>query len=683
MLRTHLLPLAGYALLSVLLTYPLVAAFRSELVGGPIARADGWQNVWAGWWSLYALRHAQSPFVTPLLYHPQGISLLLQTLNITNWALTLPVQLVLGPLAAYNAAVLLGFALSGYTAYLLVLRVVEHRQAALFAGACFTAAPFHVGKFYDGQLEHVALQWLPLYALALYAATQRLSWRRLALCALALLLVSYTSWYYTIFCAVYTLVDLGWLALAERRPRHAALLGAGLAAAGLVIVAPALWVALNAPPDLRPSAHWVTQARQSASDLSELFLPSALHPIWGAPIQVLQERFHPNNSGWLVTPGYTVPALAVYGAARAWRQARRWALLLVALALLALGGSLKVGGYDTGIPLPYRLLELLPGANLGRRPSHFMALALLPLVVLVGFGLRDCFRRYTARGAGWLVFALALLVAVEYLPRAKERSRLDVPPAYALLAGQDGAVLDVPSNQGGLDGLSMTLKHQLVHNRPIIGGYVSRRPDYWLTSAPGVSRLWRLRCDAELPVVDAQSALASLSFYGVRNIVLNLPALTGPQERCARSTLERWGLAPQPGSDDRTLLYRLPLVEAQPFAYLHDGWYSVEHEAGASWRWMGRRGELVVVNTTGQVATMLLELTLTSYREARSLNVYLGERQVGQLTVQPGPARVYRLPLHSGAGEQMLALEAAAETDPAANRQISVRLSAVRIVAPD
>ena len=94
--------------------------------------------------------------------------------------------------------------------------IVDHAPAALFAGACFTAAPFHVARFYDGQLEHVALQWLPLYALALYNAGRRLSWRRLALCALALLLVSYTSWYYTIFCAAYTLVDLGWLALAER-----------------------------------------------------------------------------------------------------------------------------------------------------------------------------------------------------------------------------------------------------------------------------------------------------------------------------------------------------------------------------------------------------------------------------------------------------------------------------------
>src|SRR5689334_4048406 len=85
--RRHGLLLAAYVCLSVALTYPLVGHFQTGIVGGPIARADGWQNVWAGWWSLYALRHGLNPFVTQMLYYPNGTSLLLQTLNITNWIL--------------------------------------------------------------------------------------------------------------------------------------------------------------------------------------------------------------------------------------------------------------------------------------------------------------------------------------------------------------------------------------------------------------------------------------------------------------------------------------------------------------------------------------------------------------------------------------------------------------------
>lgn len=680
--RFHGLLLAGYVLLSVGITYPLVNHFQTGIVGGPIARADGWQNVWAGWWSFYALRHGLNPFVTQMLYYPNGISLLLQTLNIPNWILTFPAQLVWGPIAAYNASALLGFILSGYITYLFVQRVVQQRVAAALAGACFTAAPFHVAKFYDGQLEHVTLQWLPLFALATFVVIEQLSWRRLALWTVALTLVSYTSWYYTIFCAAYLGVSVFWLGFAERQWRRAGMLTIIFACLGFLIVSPALISVLQSGEDMRPAAHWIDQARESSADLTELFLPSALHPIWGSAIQSIQEGYHPNNTGWLITPGYTVLAVALYGAIRTWRESARWVTLFLALIVLALGDTLHIAGYDTGIPLPYRLLELIPGANLGRRPSHFVALALIPLVVLVGLGLRDIWQRAEHKRV-LLVFLFATSVAVEYTPRSKELTSLDVPPAYATLVDGSGAIFDIPANAGALDDLSDTLKHQIVHNRPIIGGYVSRRPDYLLTAAPGIRQLWRLRCSEDGTSDPAEAALGALSYYGVRDVVINTANLSADKNACAQQLLTGWGMAPAQGSDSQVTIYHIPTVPAQSFLFPYEGWYATERSANQAWRWMGQQGTLVLANTTSNRTTLLIKLTLESYRIPRTVRVVVNDTDVARLTVTPGQARTYRLPIESPPGEQVLSFYTDAEPDPAPDteRLISIAMGDAMVEA--
>jgi hypothetical protein len=675
----HISVLVLYLIIGCVLTYPLISEFGTAVYGGPIARADAWQNVWAGWWSSYALTNGLNPFYTPMLYAPQGTSLVLQTLNLPNGLMSFPVQLLFGPVAGYNFAVLLGFMLSGYTAFLLVHRISQDWLASAVAGAVFTALPFHVAKFYDGQLEHVSLQWLPLYALALLLVMEQITWKRVLLWFLALALVSYTSWYYTFFCVAYTGVSLIWLAWGERRLKDAIIVGLIYSAITVIVVLPALWTVLQSNDAMRPAAHWIEQARESSADLVEFFLPSALHPWWGEPIQRLQEGYHPNNTGWLIAPGYAALIVALYGAIREWRSARLWILLLASMSILALGGSLKVAGYDTGIPLPYRLFEVVPGANLGRRPSHFAALAYIPLVVLIGLALRDWRQKLPAKYP-LLVVIFAIVAAIEYTPRPKERTALDVSPTYESLYGEDGTIFDVPANAAGLDDLSDTLKHQMVHYRPIMGGYVSRRPDYWLNLAPGIRQLWRLRC-AEDPISDpTPQALNAFNYYGVRTIVLDTTNLSVSKADCGTQLLTDWGLVARPSTDPSVIAYDVPLQEASSFTYLSEGWHLPDSTKDL-WRWMGARGNLIVVNATDHATTMMLQFTLESYRIPRTVQVISNEQILGEFTVTPGQARVYRLPIESKPGDQLLSLHTDAEPDPApdAERLISIAISQVEL----
>ena len=100
--REHLVVLGLYLLPTLYLLARVLPRFGSVIPGGPVADIDGWQNVWSLWWVQHALSHGENPFFTSMLFYPVGVSLYLQTLNITNGLLTLPVQLLAGPIAAYN-----------------------------------------------------------------------------------------------------------------------------------------------------------------------------------------------------------------------------------------------------------------------------------------------------------------------------------------------------------------------------------------------------------------------------------------------------------------------------------------------------------------------------------------------------------------------------------------------------
>lgn len=176
----HLLILLGYLALALWLTWPAGIYLRDAYFtsGNNIFffpdTPDAPQNIWNFWWVGRALAGGQNPFFTPLLYYPQGVQMLLQTLNIVAIGLTLPANWLLGPLAAYNLAAILGVALTGYFGFLLARAFAPGTAGPLLAGALLTACPLHIAKLDSGQLNFVSVQWLVLFMLsAVWLVTPR------------------------------------------------------------------------------------------------------------------------------------------------------------------------------------------------------------------------------------------------------------------------------------------------------------------------------------------------------------------------------------------------------------------------------------------------------------------------------------------------------------------------------
>ena len=437
-LWSHLWPLVGYCLLTLLLTYPLVMRFAAAIPGDGF---DGWQNYWNLWWMKVALLQQQRlPFTTDLLYHPTGVSLYFHTLNPFNGLLTLPVQLAWGLLPAYNTVVLFSFAIGGYGAYLLARYALNTQYPisntqypipniqlpAFIAGLIYTFAPFHFAHLL-GHMQVISLQWIPFYILYLLKAlTPRpptpthhpsslvphpssLIPRDTLLAAFFLILVGLCDWYYVFYCLLFTALLLIYRACRRRLTVRAGLIVLGIGLIFGLVLSPLLAPMVREARQFRFMVPDPAQTRTLSADLLAFVTPQEFHPLWGQQARAWASGFTSTTSERMVFAGFVPLLLALIAILPVRnRLAQRhskletpnpkhvtlWALSLLFFFVLSLGPALHIGG-RTGllpgggeIPLPYALLHrLVPFLNISRSVSRFDVMVMLSLAVLAAFGL--------------------------------------------------------------------------------------------------------------------------------------------------------------------------------------------------------------------------------------------------------------------------------------------------------
>ena len=479
-------PVLGlYLLLALVVTFPLVLHFGSALPGDG---RDAWQNYWDYWWLRTALAEWRNPYHTPLLYAPYGAPLYLHTLNPFNGLVTLPIGILFGLTAAYNSVVILSLTLAAFFAALLVGHVSGGRRAGFIGGIIYAFGSYHFAHLL-GHANLIASEWLPAYILALIVATEARGHARIAPAFgafISLILLTFCDWQYVLFAGVFTACYALYHALARRSfvPLAVAMAVGG---AWAIVAAPLLLATARELRDTAGDRPAVLGAENFSADLISFFVPSPLQAWWGA----WAERV----GGLAVAPavergvflGVLPLLLALCGLWLARRRAAFWGLFALLAFLLALGPLLQIAGHPFGrVPLPYRLVQLIPGVNVSRVPARFALLVTLALAVLGGLGLVGLRARFPRLDQGmWrsvVTPLLAVALLAEHVAAPYPLTATEVPPFYQELAasGEQGAVLEIPfsmTRSGSLFG-------QTVHGHPIVGGYLSRPLAYPLLDLP-------------------------------------------------------------------------------------------------------------------------------------------------------------------------------------------------------
>ncbi len=717
----HLGVLLAYGLLALALTYPLAAHLGSHVPGNGV---DDPPLTWNLWWVPAALLEpGRNLFQSDYLFYPLGINLSFYTLTVLNGLLSIPLQAVLPLVTTSNLLLLSSFVLGGYGAFLLALVVVPKRGQmaaylpAFVAGLIYAFSSSKLFYAALGQWNIASSQWIPFYALALVLLARRPQSLRLAfLAGLFLLFQAYAELTYASFLVLFTGLWLVWSLLVPpadlppgtRRQRAAQLvLATGLVALVFLCgMVPQLAAML---PDLRSEGDIWAQgggfADVFSADLLGFFVPTGLHPLLGD----LGARFAFHRSvGQQIYPGYLVLGLALLGAV-VWRRrpaARFWGLSALTFWLLTLGPTLRLNGQDTGVPLPFALVEQLPFFQGNRYPSRYSVMLTLSLALLAAMGLawllgRLAVRRERAAKSGkgtalvhrWLAPGALLLVCgvllFEHLSVPLPLSNMAVPAVYETIVREmpgDFTLLDLPlawrngSRVTGTQDPAIMFEqyYQSVHGKRLLAGNTSRNPRIkfqYFAEAPIIDSIIALETghtlDPAAVAADAAIAPQVLRFLGVQAIVVH-PEIVGPamvpylEAILPLETLYR---------DDETVAYRVQLpAAAWPESWtarandrlgrlsFAEGWSAPAGEA----IWAQRPTVRLLVPSPGGQAQM----SFSAYAPGpgQRLQVQTGDQSLPWLPLSPG-WHDYELDLHlhPGLNEIWLSFE---ELYPAAGTRL-------------
>jgi hypothetical protein len=444
---------------TLLLTWPLAARLGSAL---PAGAGDLWQNLWNFWWWGQALAAGESPWWTPLQFHPRGADLALHTHSPFNMLLFARIA---EPATAYGLAVLFSTWLAAFGAYLLGRELSGSARAGLVAALVFAFFPNRL----EQTLEHLNLfstQFLPLTVWAYLRLVRQggLRW-----------VLALGGFFAANALCDWQLATLGLLLLAVlgvatlwRPPRPRAALARDLGLAGAVAVGltlPAAWPVVEA---VGSGQAFQKPAVEKGVDLAFLLRPHFHHPLWGDwTLDAYRERRAYPSAGFTAYLGLVPLLLAGVAVARRRAGAAFWAGLFGASLVLALGAHAHLDGrLLRGVTLPFAWFEPLPVLSTLRVANRFLIPASLALAVLAALG--------AGRRASDVRFAgILLVVALDYLWLPYPLAPLETSALYAKLraGAAPGAVLNVPFTDS--PGAVGSLRAQIGHGRPIAGGYVS------------------------------------------------------------------------------------------------------------------------------------------------------------------------------------------------------------------
>ncbi|MEO6259632.1 MAG: hypothetical protein ABIP63_04750 [Thermoanaerobaculia bacterium] len=438
---------AFFVALAMVMTWPLVMVLPRALA----FPGDPYINTWILDWDWYATFHHPLSLFDANVFYPARYSLAYSE-NLFGIALLLfPLRaLGAGPITAYNIALLAGFAVCGFSAFLLGRYLSGSAIAGLCAGIFYAFVPFRFTHL--SHVQHVWSGTIPLMLLALLRYRDRPTWKRAAVFGAAFLFNGLVNMHWLLFGTVAIVMTIAIL-----RPRIVPLATALLVASLLLV--PFLLPYLSAAKMYGMQRGWRETKGYSAR--ASDWLVSNFHNHVYARLR--NPSIDPER--WLF-PG----ALALVVSIAAFRTQRRRELAL-SLAWIALGffGSLGIH-----FVLHRYLFRHVPGFRGIRVPARWAMIAYVGLSMSIALSVAALTKRRAWIGG---VIAAAFVAELWSGPIRWYMTTPD-PPVYEWIRqAKPRALLELPISRDGSDYLSMLRATR--HHRPIVNGVSGYAPpDY-------------------------------------------------------------------------------------------------------------------------------------------------------------------------------------------------------------
>lgn len=529
-LRKHFAILIAYTLVTLVMTYPLVANLATSIPG---VAGDATSFVWAMGWMKTALERGINPFRSDFVFYPLGGATQLLWATSLIASVSIPVQSVFGLIVTHNLFYLAATVMTAYGTYLLaadILRnskaqisklkfdatplppfqtlllvkfVTEQRRlaarvspiACFIAGLVFAFAPLRLGyglAFFN--LFHTAL--IPFYVLFLLRALRTQARRDGVLAGVLLGLNAYIDFQLAAFLILFTglFAAYDWFQRFRTQDNSSSLFARIFASFRMtilpVVMIGILSLLIAAPMLVLVAGDFAAEggnyirvfplkySAERSYDLLAYVLPNARSTLYASipKIPGINAGVHADDLSALSPDrqafvGYLVLVLAICAMITQWRRVRFWSIAVLVFAVLGLGPSLNIGGQTTNLPLPYVILHAIPIVNHIRIPMRYGIMMMFAMAILTAFAVNELIRRRALRLA---ILLLPIFILLEFAILPYPLQPVSIPRIYAMIAQQPGdfTVLEIPSFYWRF--AAATEVYQAIHGKRILRAYTNR-----------------------------------------------------------------------------------------------------------------------------------------------------------------------------------------------------------------
>ncbi|MEA2339335.1 MAG: hypothetical protein QOE82_3342 [Thermoanaerobaculia bacterium] len=477
--KKHAAAFLLFAVLSIFMTWPLLPNVN-RAVAYP---GDPYINTWILDWDWHATFHQPGRLFQANIFYPAKYSLAFSE-NLYGIAIVLFPLRALGatPLTAYNFAMLLGYTLCGFGAYLLAVEITASWWGGIAAGIFYAFLPYRFTH-----APHVQYVWagtLPILLWTLLRYARKPDWRHAIIFGAAFLWNGLSNVHFFLFGTVAIVMTIAIL----RPPiRKIAVTGA----IAMLLIAPFLYPYHAASKRYGMQRSWEETMSRSAMPGDWLLNNFAWRPY--------PTRNDPSvdPERWLF-PGAFALVLGLIAFA-----SRQWEPLTLAWSWVLLG---LVGSLGLRTPFYRFFFDYVPGFRAIRVPARWALISHVGLAILVAVAVALITRRAKWSGA---VIAIALLVELRnpirwYMAPTGKRpidrwAKTARPHAMAELPIDHNAEYEV-------------ILRSTAHHRPIVNGISGFEP-------PEYSKL------ANLAQQWSDGLVPELARIGVTHVVVHADAL--------------------------------------------------------------------------------------------------------------------------------------------------------------
>lgn len=547
-LKSCLIVLCIYVLLTIVLTYPWITKFTTYKLGDDI---DGSMLIWNIWWIKKAFSSLGcSLLFSDYIFYPIGTSLVFHTLTLLNGIIALPFFLITkNIILIYNILTFSAFVLSGFGVYLLVDYLVKDKIAAFTSGLIFTFCPFHFVKV--SFINYLSTQWIPFYILFLLKSfnEERSKYLNIFFASLFLLFNTLICEIYGLFAVLFTLSYLAYCLITEKNyslRKRVVLRCFAVFFFFLLLFSPLLYsmgkFLLEEGGGILSSTF--ENAKFESVDLLGYITPNPLHPIWGDFFFNLTRNFSGIFQETTIFPGYIVILLTLYSFIKIknYPILKFWVLMLLISILLTFGPTLHINGKEqfsslqVTIPMPYLITYYLPFLKAVRIPGRYGVMVMLFFAILAGYSSKMLFARKT-KNLNLLQIVIIGFIIFEYFSIPFPLiSDMKIPGVYKGIKNSPGdfTILHIPLGWRAKGtyhiGYNFTRfqYYQTFHAKRILDGMLARtlmeNTDYF-AKAPIVKSLVSLEygnsLNPEAIQKDKENIKEFLEFFNIKYIIID------------------------------------------------------------------------------------------------------------------------------------------------------------------